>query len=383
MTDLQITCDNCGAKYKLPASFTGSQAKCQKCGSVIDVQKQRAAAAGPSPAAAAKPAAAARPAIDRSKQAPAPTSKPAAAPTAGSASSARRGKDAADAPASGGKRERPERGERAKAKSSPMPMLMAGLGLLVIGGGAAFFLTRGEDKPATQTTAKNDSAAATPAAANPAPAQPEAPKPDAAKPDAAKADAAKTDTPPPAGDAKPATTEPAKPPEAAPAEASAPAVPDDPTRVKKPWEKLRNPPQSMDQVADPKSYGEVTWPQGIEAAKQTEVAGGGRPGIKAKPKLVQIGYPAMFGIVEKLRTLDYKSAEQSQLAFEFNKVLEDITGGLNARFEPVEATEELVAAKAEWNTRSVKGWLDLLGKFPDEDAFKKDKAARLAKQADK
>ncbi|MGB3966925.1 MAG: MJ0042-type zinc finger domain-containing protein, partial [Planctomycetota bacterium] len=74
MTALSITCDNCGAKYKLPESFTGAQAKCQKCGSVIDVQKQRAAtgAAAATPAAAAKPAAAARPAIDRSKEAPKP-----------------------------------------------------------------------------------------------------------------------------------------------------------------------------------------------------------------------------------------------------------------------------------------------------------------------
>ena len=60
MTVIPITCDNCGAKYKLPPTFKGSQAKCQKCGSVIDVAKQREAAeAGgdAKPAAAAKPAA--------------------------------------------------------------------------------------------------------------------------------------------------------------------------------------------------------------------------------------------------------------------------------------------------------------------------------------
>ena len=70
MTVIPITCDNCGAKYKLPPTFKGSQAKCQKCGSVIDVAKQREAAeAGgdAKPAAAAKPAAKARPAVDRSK----------------------------------------------------------------------------------------------------------------------------------------------------------------------------------------------------------------------------------------------------------------------------------------------------------------------------
>jgi len=58
MTVLQITCDNCGAKYKLPESFTGAQAKCQKCQSIIDVARQRAAALGGA-GEAAKPAAAA------------------------------------------------------------------------------------------------------------------------------------------------------------------------------------------------------------------------------------------------------------------------------------------------------------------------------------
>ena len=56
MNVIPITCDNCGAKYKLPPTFTGAQAKCQKCGSVIDVASQRAAldAGGDKPAAAAK-----------------------------------------------------------------------------------------------------------------------------------------------------------------------------------------------------------------------------------------------------------------------------------------------------------------------------------------
>ncbi|MFN9758232.1 MAG: TIGR00266 family protein, partial [Planctomycetota bacterium] len=62
MTVYQIACDNCGAKYKLPETFAGKQAKCQKCGSVIEVQKQREAASAAAAAPAAKPAAAARPA---------------------------------------------------------------------------------------------------------------------------------------------------------------------------------------------------------------------------------------------------------------------------------------------------------------------------------
>src|SRR5262245_48011744 len=78
MTALQIHCDNCGAKYRLPENFTGAQSKFQKCGSVIDVAKQRAtadSAAGTSPAAAARPASAARLAVDRSREAPKPVER--------------------------------------------------------------------------------------------------------------------------------------------------------------------------------------------------------------------------------------------------------------------------------------------------------------------
>ena len=69
---IQIVCDNCGAKYKLPETFTGSQSKCQKCGSVIavDAQRQQSGAAS----AAARPAAGAKPAVARS-QAPPPTNE--------------------------------------------------------------------------------------------------------------------------------------------------------------------------------------------------------------------------------------------------------------------------------------------------------------------
>jgi hypothetical protein len=400
MTVLQITCDNCGAKYKLPETFTGSQAKCQKCGSVIDVQKQRAAAGSGTAAsapAAAKPAAAARPAIDRSKQAPtpAPSSKrvePSKRSEAASASG-RRGAKAGDE-GSGGSGKR-ERGERPAKKSNSMPLILSGVGLLVIGV-AAFLVFGGSGKPSTQTSADNK---ATPAAAGtpdpkPATPAPEANKPEAAKPDAkpdaGKTEPAKAETPPAGGanasNAEATKTEPTK---TEPAEASAPAVPDAPTRVKRPWEKMKNPPQSMDQVADPKAYGEVQWPAGIDAAKKAEVqelaetaaTDTGLKGSRAQKKLEQMGYPAMFAIVERLRLFDYKAAEDSMIAFSLNKSLEQITGGLNARFEPVEATETLVPAKAEWNTRSVRGWLDLLAKFPDEETFKKTKADLLKKQA--
>ena len=44
MAHLSIQCQNCGAKYKIPETFTGDRAKCKACGNVIDVKASREAA---------------------------------------------------------------------------------------------------------------------------------------------------------------------------------------------------------------------------------------------------------------------------------------------------------------------------------------------------
>ncbi len=380
MTVLQITCDNCGAKYKLPPTFTGAQAKCQKCGSVIDVEKQRASAGGSDAPAAgkpasARPAAAARPAVDRSKPAakePAKATAAAARPARSTRSSAR----AAKADEGGDENAPTRRGGREAKKSSAMPLILSGVGIVLIVV-ALWVVLGGGDKPKTDTNAKVDKPAATPAAAPEKPAEPAPAKP----PEPAVAPVEKVEKPvPPPADAKPAEASTPPP----------PAVPDDPTREKRPWEKLRNAPQSMDQVTDPKSYPEVAWPAGIDDAKKAELRSlaeeaatdTGLRGIRAMRALAENGYGALFAIVERLRLLNYMSTEDSMTAFALNKALSEITAGQNARFEPVEASETLVPAKAQWNTMSVKGWLDALAKYPDEESFKKARAERLKKQAD-
>lgn len=379
MSTLPITCDNCGAKYKLPESFAGSHAKCQKCGSVIDVQKQRGGTGAP---AAAKPAAA-RPAAAR----PA-TEKPAAARSTAPARAGRAGKGGDEAPARG-RRERGERGEPKKGNMTPV--LLGVAALAAIGAGAFFLLRDGGQPPADTNQQASANASAKPAEK---PAEKPAAKP-AEKP--AEYHAAAPAVPPAdaqaAKPADPAGTPPAKPSDAgaakpADANASAPDVADDPSQPKRPWQKMRNPPASLDQVTDPKSYGEVPWPASVDDAKKQEirglaedVAGGGRAGIRARGKLLELDYAAMFGIVEKLRTIDYRSAEESMVAFELNKLLEEITFELNARFEPVEISETIPPAKAEWNTRTVKAWIDLMGSFQDEAKFKEGRAARKKKAA--
>jgi hypothetical protein len=371
MTVYQIACDNCGAKYKLPETFTGKQAKCQKCGSVIEVQKQREAASAAAAAPAAKPAAAARPAVDRSKPAAADAAKPAAA------RSARAGK--ADDADGGGKK---GRGEREKKKDNTMPILLAGVGLLVIAGGA-FFVLGGGEKPAdaAQATTPQQQAKAEPPKAD----APKAEAPPAAAPqgDAPKADAPKAEAPA----ATPPTAEPAKAEPTAPAAAPAePATPDDPTRPKKPWERMRNAPASMADVADPKGYGEVPWPPGVDDVAKgklrelaADAAGDGIRSTRAKNELQKTGWAAIFALVEQLQKLDYKQPEQAMVGFDLNKLLEAITGGVNLRYEPVDAGESIPAAKAEWNTRTVKGWIEFAGRSVDQEAYDKARAERLKK----
>ncbi len=74
--NLGIVCDNCGARWRLPAGWKGTQANCQKCGHGIDARiqlagRERGGGGSPTP-----PATDARPAIDRSKFAPAPERAP-------------------------------------------------------------------------------------------------------------------------------------------------------------------------------------------------------------------------------------------------------------------------------------------------------------------
>jgi hypothetical protein len=241
------------------------------------------------------------------------------------------------------------------------------------------------NKPKANEAAKADPA---PAANNTPAATPatEAPKSADAKPadskpaDGKPVDAKASDTP--------AETPKEAPKPAAPAEPVAPP-PDlsDPNRIAQPWEKMKNPPATMADVTDPKSYGEVKWPEGVDDAKKAElrglvadVVGGGKAGLTAKRTLEKAGYEALFALVEGMQGFDYKSAEVTMTAGELNELIEAILGGGNANFSRAEATETIAPAKAQWNASRVKAWLNMLARIPTKDDFRKKKA-EIAKQA--
>lgn len=129
---------------------------------------------------------------------------------------------------------------------------------------------------------------------------------------------------------------------------------------------------------------EVLWPQSIDLRTRLSMEAlaadlspaGGLPHVRARRQLVEEGYPALFAILARLRTLDYLVPEDAMFGFELNKLIEEITGGLHANYSPVQAGEQIPPAKAEWNTRTVIAWDRMLQRWPDRAAFERTKQAR-------
>jgi len=321
MSDLQIVCDNCGAKYRLPASFSGDRAKCQKCGSAIDVAAQKAVTAAP---AAAQAAAATR---------------PAAKPQAGAERPARtersprgeRPSRTSRADASRGRRGKREQSEPAK-KGHKMLLVGGGLAALAIVAVIVVLITSSRNEP---------KAGASDTATAPASAQ---------------------------------HTEPGQ-----AADAASRALQ---------WQS--EPAKTMADVYRPQELGAVTWPADVAAAQKTESralaadVSAGRAAA-ARPKLEQLGYPAVFAIVEALRQLDYTAVADQQKAAEFNKALATICSGVSAGFVAVPTDAPLDPRLASWNARTNKFWAQWLSQCSSKAAFDgwKQQHTAAAREADK
>ncbi len=384
MSVIQIVCDNCGAKYKLPESFTAASAKCKACGSAIDVQGQRQAAASPARAAGASKAAAPAPAVAAgAKPAKKRSEEPAGRKASAGAAAGRRGRrgkdEAGEAEGDGrpGRRGR----ERPAGGGSKMPLVLGGVGVLAIAV-VAILMLQGDGKPATTDTAQQPPAS-----------QPEKP---ADKPAAQPADATAA-----RGDAKPAeASTPVEKPVEKPVEQPAATTPETKPETKPEtdepemressdpsdrWKKSKV--TSMDMVFDPKTSTEpLAWPAGISEADQQKVVElldtvrqGGRQGPGAKTELEKMGFTALAGIINRLREVDYKDSFESMYAWELNKLLDTMTVGINMGFVPVEIGEDVDPRKADWNAKTAKGWQRLLTLYPDAEAFQKMRTTRLTR----
>ncbi|MGE3175622.1 MAG: hypothetical protein AB7O97_23570 [Planctomycetota bacterium] len=394
MSVLPIVCDNCGAKYRLPESFSGDKAKCKQCGSVIDVAAQKAAAAAPSKPAPSKPAAAAPKAASRPARAGRAEAqkeqqeeKPARAARRSRAAEAAAADD--DKPSAARQRTDRRQNRAARAggdgkKNNSMLLIGGGVGALALIAVIAVMSMGGKDEPTSTDQASADTqkpaASAPKEPAKSAPAETPAAPPASEQP-AAQSEAGQSD-PAPAADAS------AKPGEAAAADADKPkaAAPkaDDDGEPKEKWE--RNTTASMADVFDPKTLGDVSWPAEVDDAQKDEVRSligdildMGIAGVRAKPKLVELGYPSVFGILERLRQLNYTDTGEQMTAWELNKLLEEITAGLNAGFVAVSDGEDLDPRKADHNAKTNKAWATLLTRYPDKDSFEEMRKKRLSK----
>src|SRR5689334_19564063 len=111
---LQIVCDNCGAKYRLPESFQNATAKCKQCGSQIDVAGQRKVAAEPR----------------------------GSAPAQGTARSARTGRRTG--------RRGTGAGDAQQSSGSKLPFVLAGVGLLAVVVVVVLMMKGGDGKQANK-----------------------------------------------------------------------------------------------------------------------------------------------------------------------------------------------------------------------------------------
>jgi len=317
MSDLQIVCDNCGAKYRLPASFSGDRAKCQKCGSAIDVAAQKALATAPAVAPAAAPA---RPAAKT----------PASAARAARGERAPRGERPARSARADASRSRRGKREQDEPKKKGHSMLLVGGGVAALAIVAVIVVL--------STSNRNE------------------PKPGA--PDAA---------------TTPASAQHTDPGHAADAASSAR------------WQ--NEPAKTMADVYRPQELGALSWPADVAAAVQTESRAlaadvGAGHAAAARPKLEQLGYPAVFAILEALRQLDYTAVADQQKAAELNKALEAICAGKGAGFVGVATDGPLDPRLASWNARTNKVWAQWLPQWSSKaafDAWKQQQAAAAGK----
>jgi len=408
MSVLLIVCDNCGTKYRLPASFSSDKAKCKQCQSVIDVASQRAdqqteAGAEPKPASKARPARA-RPAraskSDSAAERPARGSRQAS----GHGNRQRAGVDG-DKPARSSRRSRQAPTEDAPQRNN-MLWIGGGIGALAVIVVVIAMMWPSDDEAATASdqiaNPKSANAAATedpkqlaanantkPDAGKPADAadlsdtDPKPAKTAGSEPDQPAADAAPT-AKPTDDEAKPDKADAAKP-DKADAAAGLLDQPDDVLAER--W--MQNQTTSMAEVFDAKSLGDVTWPASATEQVQTEISDlldsiseGGLAGIRAKPKLEKIGYHSIFGIIDRLRGIDYSLSEENMTAWELNKVLERILAGLNTGFAAVSVGEDLDPRKADWNAKTTRAWHRWIEnpQFNDEASFNAWKKKRLTRK---
>ncbi len=375
-------CASCGARFKIPETFKGSSAPCKKCDGVIKI--------GP-----AQPAAAAAPAAPAARSAPAPAPKVAAARP--SVRTAADDETVIDRPARSsrvearsGSSRRPARGAAPPArkgrrgsdgddkKKSPMVLVGAVAGGLVLIGVVGFMLMNGDDAPKVDPTVSANSgtnaatsgtseAAAPVAGTESAGAPKSAPEPSTSK-DGALANA-KTEAPTPAPEAGT--------PEAAPAETP-------------------NPDGEVDAEVHSKfEFTAVEKAPGTTDAEWTELTAlaeklkdSGAPRKRALKKLIPFGLKAVPICINSLNGLDLTDANQWVTGYEIAVFIQnDLTaetilipyhGDFSSETAEINRNHKvLTSILTYWNAQSSdpNRWEALVAKYEEKKASKGSNAS--------
>jgi len=320
MAHIQIQCQNCGAKYKIPEAFKGDSAKCKQCGSTIDVTAQRQTAADEP--AAAQPA-------ERGSPRRSETSAGSTRGDRGARRSSRRRRGekeqaepaaAKAAAAPGGRRRRGHRGEdtdgdgddqggspRRARKKDPTPIVVGAIiGVLAIV--AVTLVYTGWD----QVTDKIK-----------LPGQEE--KYAAAQ--KRKAEAAEKERQERQAAAQAEHDRLAK--EAADKASAAKKAKEAAAKKKKVTAKA----EKLEDIFNPGTLAKVPWSDAVKADRQKELdelvataMDSGLPGIRAQRKLEDTGWAALPALTNKLLTFDYKTTKGNNDAFVLSQIVERITG---------------------------------------------------------
>ena len=95
----------------------------------------------------------------------------------------------------------------------------------------------------------------------------------------------------------------------------------------------------------------------------------GRAGRRRRPvrQLQELGHSSLFGIVNRLREVDYTDSTEIFYAYELNKLLEKITITINPNFQAVALGEPVDLKVAHWNAQTVKAWIRFVERYSSRE----------------
>ncbi len=393
MSQRIVTCPSCGAKYRIPETFKGTKAACKKCGTVIEIPppgEEQAQAPAAAPAGEEAPKAPAAEEKAEKKERPRRGRARAAGRTRTGTRGSRRARAAAaeeggEETAGEEEKEKPSRGRRSARAgrtraggrggsrrggrgrsrgdeeegggNNAMVIGLVAVLVVVVAVVAYFLLSGGEEKkPAPAETAK---------------AKPEKPKVNDAEKARQKALAEEK-----ARQAKEAAAKPKEStPKPAPKKTDKKPAKKPAAAQETPKKKKRIPPPEVDlEHLEPLDFPAGT-PDSLKekikslAQDAFDVWGGARQN-RAIAKLIEIGYPAVPIVINKIIKLDYMKKDDVELGQVLFRLLTDMCNGqgleFKGEFDEVEKKDPWDCEyDIRWNRAAAYKWYQYWQKFGD------------------